>query len=443
MRPRNQADASSGPTRPQIPSAAVTVIVPVYRDYRATAVCLESLVSAMEGAAAHQILVIDDATPDPRIARLLSKLAADGTVILERNPRNLGFVGSVNKALQMVARGDVILLNSDTIPPPRFVDRLSVAAHSAPDIGTVTPLSNHGELTSFPIYGQASPAPSIEQMVRLDGIAAKVNRGKIVDLPSGTGFCLYVTRSCLDAVGQLSEAFGRGYFEDVDLSLRAQQRGFRTVCAPSVYVGHAGSRSFRGEKSALVVRNFKILDQRFPDYLRECAAFAMADPLRPARAAIERLSLDRAACPRLLVSGTGTVGTIARARAQQLMAADRPVMMIANDTPAPSVRVFDPAGAIPQSLQFDLATKRERRDLIDLLRGLTPSAIEIIDPTGVSGSLLDLLLDLGLPLRPVHCGRRPRLPDGGSIFGEAPWTEPDQIRNNRLGRRRRLGHGPR
>lgn len=307
QRPGNQPKAPSPSDERRVPDAEVTVIVPVYRDYRATAACLESLAGALEGNADHQILVIDDATPDPRIARLLSRLAADATVILERNSRNLGFVGSVNKALAMVGRGDVVLLNSDTVTPPGSVRRLSLAARSMPGVGTVTPLSNHGELTSFPAFGKANPALSIEEVVRLDRIASEVNQGRMIDLPSGTGFCLYITRPCLDAVGQLSEAFGRGYFEDVDLCLRARQNGFRTVCAPFVYVGHAGSRSFGREKSALVAQNFRILDQRFPRYLRECAAFAIADPLRPARAAIERRSIDHGANPRLLVTGIGAL----------------------------------------------------------------------------------------------------------------------------------------
>src|SRR5256885_12150694 len=44
---------------------------------------------------------------------------------------------------------------------------------------------------------------------RIDAIAADVNRGSLVDIPSGIGFCLYITRRALDAVGALSEHFER------------------------------------------------------------------------------------------------------------------------------------------------------------------------------------------------------------------------------------------
>ena len=38
--------------------------------------------------------------------------------------------------------------------------------------------------------------------------------------------------------------------EDVELCLRARARGFRTICDNSIFVGHAGSRSFGAEKAA-------------------------------------------------------------------------------------------------------------------------------------------------------------------------------------------------
>ena len=111
--------------------------------------------------------------------------------------------------------------------------------------------------------------------------------------PVGTGFCLYITRECLDAVGFLSEDFYRGYVEDVDFCLHARAKGFRNVCAPSIYVGHAGNKSFGPEKRALVVRNYAVLDRRYPTYHAETAAFDFADPLAQSRQAIERRCRSR------------------------------------------------------------------------------------------------------------------------------------------------------
>ena len=46
-------------------------------------------------------------------------------------------------------------------------------------------------------------------------------------MPSGVGFCLYITRAGMEAVGQLSEIYSRGYYEDVDFCLKAHEMGLR------------------------------------------------------------------------------------------------------------------------------------------------------------------------------------------------------------------------
>src|SRR5262249_15801465 len=190
------------------------------------------------------IVLIDDMSPDEAIARHLQMLSRLPFVDVVVNDVNLGFVGSINRALEFVPHGDVLLLNADTIVPPGFVRRLRQAAQSSSKIGTVVPLSNNSSISDFPIPHQANPLGSYEDVIELDLLSPGANRDLVVDLPSGTGFCLYITRACIDAVGHLSETFERGYLEDIDFCLRAREQGFRNICAPNVYVGHAGSRSF-------------------------------------------------------------------------------------------------------------------------------------------------------------------------------------------------------
>ena len=143
--------------------------------------------------------------------------------------------------------------------------------------------------------------PTYDDMVALDHAAAMANATTVVDTPSGIGFCLYITRRCLEAVGGLSERFERGYLEDVDFCLRARERGFRNVCASSVYVAHHGSKSFKQQKRGLVLHNLGILDDRFPSFRKECLAFEAADPLRPVRSKLER-SLRKPASSSILIA---------------------------------------------------------------------------------------------------------------------------------------------
>jgi GT2 family glycosyltransferase len=179
----------------------------------------------------YRILIVDDDSPEIAIKRHLASLARTEGVTILSNPINLGFVGSVNRALSQLDGGDVVLLNADTIVPTGFVERLKATAALSADIGTVVPLSNNSEITDFPNPHGSNPLGSRDEVLWLDGVAAESNAAAAVEIPNGTGFCLYITRACLNAVGHLSENFQRGYLEDIDLCLRARERGFRNVCA--------------------------------------------------------------------------------------------------------------------------------------------------------------------------------------------------------------------
>src|SRR5262245_31490997 len=427
---------------PMAGGQSVTIIIPIYGDYDATWGCVESVLSEIESSQ-HRVILIDDATPDPQIANYLAELRSKAGVEILTNPRNLGFVGSINRAFERIAQGDVILLNADTIAPTGFIDRLAAAARSSPDIGTVTPLSNNGEFVSFPIANEFNPLGSRKEVDRIDKIAAKVNAGTIVDIPSGIGFCLYIKRACLDAIAPLSENFAPSYLEDADFCLRARQGGFRNVCAPSVYVGHAGSKSFGPEKRSLVVRNLKVLERRFPEHRMDCAIFMDADPLRSAREAIERAAAT--ACrPNLLVTGVGPVGAVARERARGIASNTAPVMIVEvrHEVDRTVVKVINAAGGVPQSLQFNLASLNECELLVDFFRRLGPSRIEFLDPINTPFQLVDLLLSLKVPYDLF-------IADGGLLGVQNPHIlasacqsfEPDEIEKRSGVLCKAAGHG--
>jgi GT2 family glycosyltransferase len=393
--PRRGANKRLG----QSASDSLTVIVPVYDDYEATTACLDSLVVELKSRPHIKAILVDDASPDGRIAAHLMQLAEHESIRLIANEHNLGFVESVNLALAEVKAGDVILLNADTIVPPGFAERLRAAARSRPNIGTVVPLSNNGEFTSIPVPNTPNPMGSAEVLAALDAAAAVVNAGKIVDIPNGTGFCLYITRQCLDAVGMLSDIFERGYLEDADFCLRAREAGFLSVCAPSIYVGHAGSRSFGDEKRALVMRNMGRLEARYPAYRNECAMFLKADPLRESRAAVERQAPSLNAGAVLLIRGPGPVEAVVAARSRHLAGhGTRSVIAeCRTNSVRPTIRVVHPSEGLPQSLEFAISQANGRQALANYLDALKPSRIELAGLANLPAEVLDLLFGLNVP----------------------------------------------
>lgn len=374
----------------------IVVIVPVYDDFAATALCFDMLLADRPTVARRRIIAVDDRSPVPEISALLDRLAESRAIELIRNPRNLGFALSVNLAMQAAGRADVVLLNADTLPPRGFLDRLSRAAYSSDDIATVTPLSNNGETTSYPKPFTDNRLARPADVARIDDAAADRLAGRIADLPNGVGFCLYITRHALDLVGPLEASFGRGYFEDVDFCLRAMKQGLRSVAALDVFVGHAGTRSFKEEKRGLVVRNLATLRSRYPGYEASSAAFYRADTLAPERARIDSRLLTEGPRSNLLISGDTTAPVLTRLLRNAL---DRERVLAAEASEQAgrvTLTVADVGGGPPQGLPWSRSIEEVPALAADFNTWPIDS-IALIDPSSMPLSVLDAVARSGRP----------------------------------------------
>ena len=158
---------------------------------------------------------------------------------------------------------DVVILNADTEVFGDWLARLRSAAYSSPDVGTVTPLTNSGSIASYP----ASEEPGLGSATAAErnALAARVNARTTIDIPTGVGFCMYIRRDCIAAVGMFdTDTFSKGYGEENDFCLRGTALGWRHLLTGDVFVRHIGSRSFGGLRAALFDRNIRLLNLRHP-----------------------------------------------------------------------------------------------------------------------------------------------------------------------------------
>lgn len=268
---------------------SVCIIVPAYQAAAELSACLESLERTLAPGTA--VFVADDASPDPAVAEVIAAAAARRHLALvqRRRTQNLGFVGNVNLALAETAPADVILLNSDTVALPGWYEALLRCAASDPRIGTITPWSNNAEICSFPDFCRAAPLPDANAAARLALALRQQGAPSYPELPTGVGFCLYVRRALLDAVGNFDQAlFGRGYGEENDLCLRAAAHGWRNVLCDDAYVAHRGGASFGPEGHRPGGENLRRLTARYPHYNAQVADFILRDPLAPLRARLRQ-----------------------------------------------------------------------------------------------------------------------------------------------------------
>jgi GT2 family glycosyltransferase/glycosyltransferase involved in cell wall biosynthesis len=290
VRPPETAWAGLAPRR----DGDVVVIVPVYRGLDDTLACLHSVLAA-KVATPFRLVVVDDATPEPALAAALDGLAGRGLFTLLRNPANRGFVASANRGIAEAGRGDVVLLNADTLVYDGWLDRL--LAHFSRDAaaGTVTPLSSNATIASYPVINRDNGNALELSFAELDGLAATANAGLSVEAPTGVGFCMAIRRAVLDRVGPLDEAaFGRGYGEENDLCRRAAAAGFGNLIAGDVYVLHTGEVSFAADAGGERRRGAAALAERHPGYFALVEDYIRRDPVRPLRARLDLARLVRA-----------------------------------------------------------------------------------------------------------------------------------------------------
>ena len=252
--------------------AEVAIIVPVYNASAAVRRCLDSVLAHSTGRT--RLIVIDDASTEAEIAPLLARYAGLHGVELLSNATNLGFTATVNRGIARAATADVVLLNADTEVGPNWLTGLRRAAHARPDIATATAVSDNAGAFSVPDLERENPPPrawSFEQTAR----ALWQHAGQTYPmLPTGNGFCMYVRRDVIDAIGALdADAFPQGYGEENDFCQRASARGLRHAIAGNVFVHHARSQSFGVERrEALGRAGMQVLRARWPDYEADVAA---------------------------------------------------------------------------------------------------------------------------------------------------------------------------
>ena len=99
----------------------VVVVVPVYGARELFEECLRSVVANTTPGT--RIVVADDASPDPEI-EAFARQGSTAAVEYVRREQNLGFVGNMNAAFRDTAPADVVIVNSDTVVPPAWLERL-------------------------------------------------------------------------------------------------------------------------------------------------------------------------------------------------------------------------------------------------------------------------------------------------------------------------------
>ena len=260
------------------PSKLASVVVVTFNSLVFNRLALESvLVNTPPGT--YELVIVDNASTDDTPAYLRALADGYGHVRPFLNDRNLGFAAATNQGLKAARGNTLVLLNSDTLVAPGWLERLQ--GHLAdPAVGVVGPLTNRSATEAeIEVHYQ-----TYAEFLEFASSVHKHRRPEVEDVRTLTMFCVAMRRDVYEHVGPLDERFGQGMFEDHDYAMRVRAAGDRVVFAHDAFVHHFGQASMgkldTDEYKRLFTANRQLFEQKWgarwdvhqrrdPEYLRQ------------------------------------------------------------------------------------------------------------------------------------------------------------------------------
>lgn len=233
----------------------VSIIVPAYNKFELTYHCIASIALAYNKTSYEVILADDCSTDETSFAEEII-----GNLVISRNPENLRFLRSCNRASEK-AQGDYILfLNNDTEVTSFWLDELIDKMKEDASIGmTGSKLLNlDGSMQEAGgiVWGNGQPWNVGRN---LNPLAPEYNYAREVDYLTGAAMCI---RSDLwQKVGMFSEELVPCYYEDTDLAFKVRAEGYKTVYVPHSEVVHFEGQS-HGTDVTKGLKRYQVINER-------------------------------------------------------------------------------------------------------------------------------------------------------------------------------------
>ncbi len=208
-----------------------SVIIPNWNGRYHLQECLDSLETLT--CRDFETILVDNGSTDGSVEFVRERWPETRVVAL---PENVGFAAGVNRGIES-SRGEfVVLLNNDTQVAPHWLKNLAAAIEENTDVWIfASRLLNYYERNVIDSAGDAFDllrGPyKIGECARLGNFSER----SFIFGACGGGGCY--KRELFDRIGLFDEDFF-AYFEDIDLSFRANWAGFRCLLVPDAVIYH-------------------------------------------------------------------------------------------------------------------------------------------------------------------------------------------------------------
>jgi GT2 family glycosyltransferase len=225
----------------------ISVVIPNYNGAGLLAKNLPSVYAALQASGCpYQVIVADDASTDDSVT-FLKQHYPDIIIIISQ--KNSGFSVNINKGIAATTLPLVLLLNSDIeLSDNYFLNQLKY--FELPDtFGVMGQIRDEatGEIAEACKY----PKPSLFKINHIKNVAIA---GPHVYTFYLSGANALVNRQKLLSIGGFNEIYTPFYHEDIDLSLRAWESGWKCYYNDSAVCRHAVSTTIKSHSSKTRVK---------------------------------------------------------------------------------------------------------------------------------------------------------------------------------------------
>jgi glycosyltransferase involved in cell wall biosynthesis/2-polyprenyl-3-methyl-5-hydroxy-6-metoxy-1,4-benzoquinol methylase len=251
----------------------VSIVIPTRNGFNLLRRCVDSIIRKTKYSN-YEIIIIDNGSDDFVAVRYLQRLQEENQVKIIRDDSHFNYAALNNKAVTQ-AKGEVIaLLNNDleVINDDWLDEMVSHVVHS--EVGAV----------GAKLYYPDDTIQHAGVIVGLGGVAGHSHKhfprnnaghcGRLLlvqNLTAVTAACLLVRKEVFDSVGGFDEKNLSVAFNDVDLCLRIQEKGFNNVWTPYAELYHyeSATRGYEDtpEKQARFNKEVSYMKQRWGNAL--------------------------------------------------------------------------------------------------------------------------------------------------------------------------------
>jgi GT2 family glycosyltransferase/spore maturation protein CgeB len=193
-------------SKPRLPKFSIIILT--HNRLDVTTECVESI---LKNTSDFELIIVDNGSTDNTVSWI--KTNAPFAKIIQ-NEKNLGVIVARNQGIRSANTEYLVLMDNDVVVSKGWIEEMFEASQEADIVG----------LEGWQLdYNHAPCLKCASSSDRMDYLG---------------GACNLFKRKVFETAGMLDEGFGKAYFEDVDISIRAKAHGFKLKWLPTSKIVH-------------------------------------------------------------------------------------------------------------------------------------------------------------------------------------------------------------